>query len=405
MGKSVQRRWVIAQQDRPQTITILYRLPPELLGKATKMSVAQVQDETPVRPDHVYVIPPNAVLTIEGGILRVKPPTEGLRMPIDALFHSLAEDQGHNAVCLLLSGSGSDGTLGLRAVKAHGGMVMAQSPESAQHDAILRSAISTGLVDHVLPPGELAAKLMEYGAYLRSIRTALGLDATVAITPDELARICAHLQRKTGHDFSHYKTGTLARRIQRRMQVLHAPTVGEYLDRLRREPAEAEQLFRDLLIGVTHFFRDPEAFDTLARDVVPGLVKSAAGNGVRIWVPGCATGEEVYSIAILLKEEMRRQDIQARVQIFAGDIDEEALEVARHLHLPHRSPEAACRLQRFHRAQFLFSTEGRARVGQHCEGTIRLPQCRSAGNSHRHRERQNPVCHGSHYSSPAATDH
>jgi len=147
--------FVLVQHLDPHHPSLL----PELLSKATRMSVAQATDETPVQPDHVYVIPPNATLTIEGGVLRVRPPVgdSGLRLPIDRLFGSLAEDQGHNAVCLLFSGSGSDGTIGLRAVKEHGGMAMAQSPESAQHDPILRSAISTGLVDHVLRPEDLAA--------------------------------------------------------------------------------------------------------------------------------------------------------------------------------------------------------------------------------------------------------
>ena len=323
--------FVVVQHLDPRHPTML----PELLGRGTAMLVEQAADGIPARPNQVYVIPPNAVLTMEAGVLRVTPPaTEGLRMPIDALFHSLAEDQGHNAVCILFSGLGSDGTLGLRAVKAHGGMVMAQSPESAQHDAILRSAISTGLVDHVLPPEELADKLMEYATYLRSIRTERGPDATLPITGDELARICAHLRRTTGHDFSQYKTATLARRIQRRMLVLHTSTVSAYIEGLRRESTETELLFRDLLIGVTHFFRDPEAFEVLAREVVPRLLEDVADRPIRVWVPGCATGEEAYSIAILIRDELRRRDLRVPVQVFAGDIDEDALEIARHARYP-----------------------------------------------------------------------
>jgi two-component system CheB/CheR fusion protein len=320
--------FVLVQHLDPHHPSIL----PELLRKATRMSVDQATDETPVQPDHVYVIPPKSSLTIEGGVLRVRPVEgdHGPRLPIDRLFDSLAQDQGHNAVCVLFSGSGSDGTIGLRAVKEHGGMVMAQSPETAQHDPMLRSAISTGLVDHVLPPAELADKLMEYAAYLRRLRNQQGPEALVLASSDELTRICTILLHKTGHDFRRYKTPTLVRRIQRRMQVLQAATVAAYVERLHDGPSEADQLFRDLLIGVTHFFRDPEAFAVLASDVIPRLVDVAKLDGtLRVWTPGCSTGEEAYSLAILIREQILRQDSRARVLIFAGDIDDEALEFAR----------------------------------------------------------------------------
>jgi len=340
--------FVLVQHLDPHHPSIL----PELLRKATRMTVAQATDETPVQPDHVYVIPPNGSLTIEGGVLRVESADGdgGPRLTIDRLFDSLAQDQGHNAVCVLFSGSGSDGTIGLRAVKEHGGMVMAQSPETAQHDPILRSAISTGLVDHVLPPEELAGKLMEYAAYLRHLRSQRGPEAQVLATSDELTRICTILLHKTGHDFRRYKTPTLVRRIQRRMQVLQAPSVAGYIERLREGPSEADQLFRDLLIGVTHFFRDPDAFAVLASDVIPRLVDVATLDGtLRVWTPGCSTGEEAYSVAILLREQILRQDSRSRVQIFAGDLDDEALEFARNGRYAegiaeHVTPE---RLQRF----------------------------------------------------------
>ena len=317
--------FVLAQHLDPRHVTLM----PELLGRTTSMPVEQVKDHTPVKPDHVYVIPPNAVLTIEGGHLRVRvpPPDKGPRMPIDSLFHSLAEDQGPNAICVLFSGSGSDGTLGLRSVKEHGGMAMAQSPESAKHDSILRSAIGTGLVDHVLPPEEMPVKLLEYAAYLRK----LGQNASaLEETGEQLGRICDILRRRTGHDFSQYKTNTLGRRIQRRMQVLQVPSVVDYVARLRSDPKETDQLFRDLLIGVTHFFRDPAAFQALAKEVIPRVVEEAGGQGaIRVWTPGCATGEEAYSVAMLLKEELIERDSGCKVQIFAGDIDDEALEFAR----------------------------------------------------------------------------
>jgi len=340
--------FVLVQHLDPHHPSLL----PELLSKATRMRVVQATDETPVQPDHVYVIPPNASLTIEGGALRVQPAEgqTGPRLPIDRLFSSLAEDQGHNAVCMLFSGSGSDGTIGLRAVKEHGGMAMAQSPETAQHDPILRSAISTGLVDHVLSPEDLADKLMEYATYLRRLRDQQGPEALVVGTSDELARICTILLHKTGHDFSRYKSPTVVRRIQRRMQVLQAASVAEYIERLREGPGEADQLFRDMLIGVTHFFRDADAFEVLARDVIPRLVDVATVDGtLRVWTPGCSTGEEAYSVAILLREQILRQDSRSQVQIFAGDIDDGSLEVARNARYAegiaeHVTPE---RLERF----------------------------------------------------------
>jgi two-component system CheB/CheR fusion protein len=340
--------FIVVQHLDPHHESLL----PELLSKTTRLRVEQVNDGTPVEPDHVYVIPPNTMLTIEAGVLRVQPAggDVGPRLPIDRLFCSLAEDQGHNAVCILFSGSGSDGTIGLRAVKEHGGMAMAQSPESAQHDSILRSAISTGLVDHVLLPEEIAAKLMEYATYLRQLRDQQGPEALISATSDELARICTVLLHKTGHDFRQYKTPTLIRRIQRRLQVLQAPSVAAYIERLHEVPGEADQLFRDLLIGVTHFFRDPQAFAALAHDVIPRLVEVATVDGtLRVWAPGCSTGEEAYSVAILLREEILRRDARTRVQIFAGDIDDEALEFARNARYAqgiaeHITPE---RLERF----------------------------------------------------------
>ena len=340
--------FVLAQHLDPRHETMV----PELLSRVTAMRVELVREQAPIEANHVYVIPPNALLTVEQGLLRLRKPkdsgTTG-RVAIDTLFRSLAEDQGGNAVCILFSGSGTDGTLGLRAVKEHGGMAMAQTPESAKHDSILRSAIATGMVDQVLSPEDMPAKLLEYAAFLRSAHRLEG----GVLTPessDEVVRICALLRHKTGHDFSRYKAGTLARRIQRRMQVRQLAPITRYLELLRREPAEVDALFRDLLIGVTHFFRDPEAFAVLERDVIPSIVDAAGPEGaIRVWTPGCATGEEAYSVAILLQEQMSRQDGRQRVQIFAGDIDDDALEVARQGRYPegvaeHLPPD---RLERF----------------------------------------------------------
>ena len=317
--------FVLVQHLDPRNATLL----PELLSRSTSLYVEQAQDGTPLQANHVYVIPARATLTLERGVLRVHPSdAKAPRMPIDTLFHSLAADQGHNAVCILFSGSGTDGTLGLRAVKEHGGMVMAQTPDSAQHDPMLRSAIATGLVDHVLQPEQLAEKLLEYATYLRGLTEPQ--DQGTSITPDEFREIYALIRRTSGHDFSRYKSGTVSRRIQRHMQVLHLTNVSAFIDRLRQDAVEVDRLFRDLLISVTHFFRDPEAWQALATQVIPRLVARAVVEGeLRVWIPGCATGEEAYSLAILLKEEMLRQNASPNALIFAGDIDDEALAFGR----------------------------------------------------------------------------
>ena len=299
------------------------------------MSVEQVQDETPVQADHVYVIPPNATLTIEGGILRVRPPVEsqgGLRMSIDRLFQSLAEDQGHAAICLLFSGTGSDGTLGLRSVKEHGGMAMAQSPESAKHDTLLRSAIATGMVDHVLPPEEMPARLVPYVAHLRELHDR---NARGALFEGSSRRSRPHLRPPSPQD------GPRLQQLQDRdprpaRPAAHAGPAGALGRRLHgeaagRDPEEPEELFRDLLIGVTQFFRDPEAFAAVAREVMPRALR-ARGSGRRrcgSGRPAAPPARRPTRVAILAREEMARARLAPGVQIFAGDIDDEALEFAR----------------------------------------------------------------------------
>ena len=287
---------------------------------------------------------------MQNGTLRVTTPAEprGTRTPIDVLFRSLAEDQGQNAVCIMLSGTGTDGTHGLMAIKEFGGMALAQTVESAKYDAILRSAIGTGLVDYVLPVEEMPAKLLEYAAHLNSmngrsegIRDELGA---------HLSTIHTVLRNRAGHDFSEYKEGTIARRLDRRMKTLQVESVGAYVKVLETEPEEADQLFKDLLIGVTQFFRDPEAFEALSREVIPKLFEGKTlDEHVRACVVGCASGEEAYSLAILLSEHAATLSNSPKVQIFATDIDERTLEMARRGRYPesiseHMSTE---RLERF----------------------------------------------------------
>jgi two-component system CheB/CheR fusion protein len=306
----------------------------ELLSNHTEMPVVQATDGMAVAADHVFIIPPNAVMTIKGGTLRVSkpaPPRER-RRPIDVFFASLAEDQEEKAVCIILSGSGSDGSLGLKAVKEHGGFSLAQA--GFDQTALLgmpSSAAATGLVDEVMPVEQMPARLLAYAQHLGRIGDRKAPDGTRRDAAEHLTRICALLRARLGHDFSQYKENTLVRRIQRRMQVLRIDNVPEYIDRLRQEPDQLDLLFRDLLIGVTQFFRDPEAFEALESEVMPKLLENKSNDDqIRIWVPGCATGEEAYSIAILVKEAMVNLEVAPKVQIFATDLDEHAVAIARH---------------------------------------------------------------------------
>ena len=338
--------FVVIQHLAPDHTSVLA----QLLARYTEMPVEQVQNDTEVLPDRVYVIPPNNTLTINGGVLALEPPSEprAQRTPIDSFFSSLAHDRGENAVCIMLSGTGTDGTRGLKAIKEYGGMAIAQTLESARYDSILRSAIATGLVDHILPVEQMPAKLIEYAGHLaaidgrsQSIREQIG---------EHIGKIHRALKRRAGHDFRQYKEGTIARRLERRMKALQIETVAQYVETLERQPEEADQLFNDLLIGVTQFFRDPEAFETLNREVIPKLFEGKDREGqVRACVVGCASGEEAYSLAILLCEHAGAIPNPPKIQIFATDIDERGLETARKGRYPesiaeHVSPE---RLERY----------------------------------------------------------
>jgi two-component system CheB/CheR fusion protein len=304
---------------------------PELLARKTAMPVGAATDAAPVEPNRVYVIAPNSTLILAGDLLRVETHSDPRANPIDTFFRSLAEARGPRAVGVVLSGTGSDGSLGLRAIKEHGGLVMAQEPESAKYDSMPRSAIAESLVDWVLPAAAMPARLTEYLSLLDGTGLAPGppsLPADPGERESLLRQLCTLVQRKTGHDFSHYKRTTLLRRIERRMHVLQRPTFASYVELLGERPAEIEWLFQELLIGVTQFFRDPEVFELLAREILPRLVANRAPDDpVRVWVPGCATGEEAYSLAMLLSEALADSDLG--VKIFATDIDEVALDVAR----------------------------------------------------------------------------
>jgi two-component system CheB/CheR fusion protein len=299
----------------------------ELLRRLSPIPVSRIENETAVERNHIYVIPPNASLTIVDDHLHLAPPIQhrGLRTPIDGFFLSLAEARGEKAAGIILSGSGSDGTLGLRGIKEHGGLTIAQ--EGAEYDGMMLSAVRSGMVDFVLPLDQIPAKLADYFHHLDGHHQRLAESQEAA---HHLNQISVLLRTRTGHDFSGYKDKTVVRRVQRRMQVLQIDTLPEFIERLRKAPTEIDALLQDLLIGVTNFFRDPQAFAALEEKVIPTLFEGKGPDDtVRVWVPGCSSGEEAYSIAILLREHMPKGHSAPRLQVFASDIDEPALAVAR----------------------------------------------------------------------------
>ncbi len=319
--------FVLVQHLSPDHKSILT----DLIKRCTRMEVREVEDGTTVQPNRVYIIPPNRDMAFLNGTLQLLEPVapRGLRFPIDFFFRSLALGLRERAICIVLSGTGSDGALGVRAIKGEGGLVIAQAPESTQYDGMPQSAIATGLVDDVLAPAEMPAQLIAYVA--RAFGK--GHVRAAARRPKEagtLKKICIVLRDQTGHDFSNYKQNTLVRRVERRMAIHRIDRAGEYLRYLQKSPQEADTLFRDLLIGVTSFFRDPEAFEALGTQAIPQLLTGKpAGGVVRVWVCGSSTGEEAYTIAILLQEHLEGLKQAGKVQIFATDIDRLAIEKAR----------------------------------------------------------------------------
>ncbi len=349
--------FVVVQHLDPHHSSVLA----EVLARSSRLPVVSIKDGMVIEADHIYVIPPNATLSIEGSELRVARPSapRGARNPIDTFFVSLAEAQAENAACVILSGTGSDGTLGLRAVKEHGGLTLAQA--GAQYDGMMRSALATRLVDFVLPAEEMPERLANYFRHIVEIGEKKGIDGVQQEAANRLAQICTILRARTGHDFSGYKDKTLTRRVQRRMQVLQLTEVDQFLERLRQDPHEVDMLFQDLLIGVTNFFRDPQVFKALESEVIPRLFeRKGPDDSVRVWVPGCSTGEEAYSIAILLREHAPKSHSIPKLQVFASDIDEAALEVARFGRYPSTIARdvSARRLERF-----FLREDGSYRVG------------------------------------------
>jgi two-component system CheB/CheR fusion protein len=303
----------------------------DLIGRFTKIAVVEAGEGMQVEPDHIYVIPPNRNMAMFHKTLHLSVPDHprGLRMPIDFFFRSLAEDQGERAICIVLSGTGSDGTLGLRAISGAGGMSMVQDPASAKYDGMPESAIKTGLADYILPAEKMPEQLIGYIArfYRKAARRTLPIAEKA---PGTMQKIFMLLRSKTGHDFSLYKKNTIHRRIEKRMSVHQFQDVPQYVRYLQDNPDEVKILFKEFLIGVTNFFRNAEAFDILRKKILPKVLSGKPENyELRIWVPGCATGEEVYSIAMVVRECTDDLKHNLNVQIFGTDIDEEAVARAR----------------------------------------------------------------------------
>jgi len=301
---------------------------PGLLGKCTAMPVVEATDGITVEPDHVYLAPGGTNLAVLHGTLHLMepPPEERVPLPIDYFFRSLADDQKQRAAGIILSGTGTDGSIGLRAIKAESGMTIAQDPQSAKYQGMPRSAIAAGVVDVVKPAGQMSEPLLAYARSLtKPIQPLPEHDAS-----QTLHKLFILLRDRTGNDFALYKESTILRRIERRMNVHQIENLRHYLRFVQANPHELDALFQELLIGVTSFFRDPEAFEALARKGLPALLEGKPDGAIlRMWVAGCSTGEEAYSLAIVVKEFLAQHKRRLTAQIFASDLDNRAIETAR----------------------------------------------------------------------------
>jgi len=301
----------------------------QLIARHTSLKVLQCEGGELLEAEFVYIIPPGHGLSIREGRLELAPFTQprGLRRPIDDFFISLANDQHAKAACVILSGTGADGTTGLRAVKENGGLCVVQEPETAKYDGMPTSAVSTGLVDYIRAPSEILDCLNQF-----FFRRTAGTNADQAsLIADHIDDLCRVLRSAIGHDFSNYKRSTVIRRVERRMHVLGIDKAAAYLQRIKEDNQECEALFRDLLINVTNFFRDKAAFDVLVDKALVPLLREAerSEDEIRVWVPGCSSGEEAYSIAMLFADAAKALNVNCNVQIFATDIDESMLQIAR----------------------------------------------------------------------------
>lgn len=298
----------------------------ELLSKRTEMPVHRAEDGMEVHRDSIYLIPPKKNMTIFHGKLFLSDHEEnprGINLPIDIFFRSAAEDQGEKTVGIILSGTGSDGTRGVRAIKENGGMVMVQGEETAKFDGMPRSAIATGLADFILSPNEMAKQLLLYVKHPFTVKSQRS--ETLVTEDDVYNKIFSKIREKTKVDFTYYKPSTVVRRIERRMMVNQVNDLREYSRLMDASPAEVTSLYRDLLIGVTSFFRDKDMFEALENRILPEFLENYSGKELRFWAAGCSTGEEAYSIAILFKEVLEKMNRNIDLKIFATDVDQEAI--------------------------------------------------------------------------------
>ena len=324
--------------DSGMAIVIIQHLDPDheshmsdLLGRHTAMEVVEVSEPCPLQANRVYVIPPGKYLSIKDRCLVLEEPTteRGMRMPVDYFFRSLAEQCRERSICIVLTGTGSDGTQGLQEVKEAGGLTIAQDPDSAEYDGMPRSVIASGMVDLTLPIAEIPKALSDFLShpYFQGEVESRHLHES---SPNQFQSIISHLHARTGYDFRCYKKGTLHRRIQRRMGLRRLEDASAYLKFLRDDADEVNALFNDLLIGVTRFFRDREIWETVTEKVIRPLVKKKkSGENLRIWIAGCSTGEEAYTMAILVVEEIERQKKEISFQLFATDLSQDAIKIAR----------------------------------------------------------------------------
>lgn len=319
--------FVIIQHLSPKHKSIMA----SLVDKHTKMTVSEIEDGMKIEPNHIYLNPPGKNVAIFNRSLHLMEPikSSAINMPIDFFFRSLAQDQRDKVIGIILSGTASDGTMGVKAIKGEGGMVMVQQPDTAKYDGMPKSAIETGLVDFILPVEKMPEMLIRYvqHPFLESLDK---IKLTEPPVKNQMQKIFALIRNATGHDFSHYKPSTIGRRIERRLAIHQITTLADYILYLQKHPAEIDMLFKNLVIGVTSFFRDPEAHNLLAQKMLPKLLREKEPDTpIRFWVAGCSTGEEAYSLGIGLCEAMDKVKKHFDVKIFATDIDEAALDTAR----------------------------------------------------------------------------
>src|SRR6267378_50851 len=321
--------FVLVQHLDPKYPSILS----EILSRTTPLPVVEVQHGVRVEPGHVYVMPPNTSMTIVKGVLNLAPRSDdrGPHMPIDRFLRSLAEDSKNRAIGVILSGSASDGALGLKAIKAEGGITFAEAPQSAKFDGMPRSAMASGAVDFVLSPKAIAQELTRIGRHPYLGETSVAPPSEpLAGGPETLAQIFGMLREKSGLDFTLYRQTTIRRRIARRMLIHGVSTLEAYRRYLEEHPSQVQALSNDLLVNVTRFFRDADAFRILERSVFPSIIKQRSADApIRIWAPGCATGEEAYSLAIELLECLGDEAATVPIQLFGTDVSETSIVKAR----------------------------------------------------------------------------